>query len=76
MILYNTITLNYCRMNNLEKLYNLGLYISDLSMHNASRDMVLLGGAQSKQLATVLVQVNRHEIRKETKYFSIPKWHA
>ena len=44
------------RMENLEKMFNVGLYINDLSMHDSSRDLVLAGTQQQAELKMALDQ--------------------
>ena len=45
-------------MENLEKMFDKGLYINDLSMHDSSRDLVLAGTQQSAELKLALDQVS------------------
>ena len=44
-------------MENLERMFNVGLYINDLSMHDSSRDLVLAGTQQQAELKMALAQV-------------------
>ena len=44
-------------MENLEKMFETGLYINDLSMHDSSRDLVLAGTQQQAELKMALDQV-------------------
>lgn len=44
-------------MENLERMFEAGLYINDLSMHDCSRDLVLAGTQQSAELKMALDQV-------------------
>jgi guanylate cyclase len=37
-------------LHNLENMFNTGFYINDLSMHDSSRDLVLVGTQQSAEL--------------------------
>ena len=46
-------------MENLEKMFETGLYINDLSMHDSSRDLVLAGTQQSAELKLALDQVSQ-----------------
>ncbi|XP_076471523.1 soluble guanylate cyclase gcy-31-like [Babylonia areolata] len=43
-------------MNSLDDMFNSGLYINDLSMHDSSRDLVLAGTQQSAELKLALDQ--------------------
>ena len=45
-------------MENLEKMFETGLYINDLSMHDSSRDLVLAGTQQQAELKMALDQVS------------------
>ncbi len=45
------------RMENLQKMFETGLYINDLSMHDSSRDLVLAGTQQQAELKMALDQV-------------------
>ena len=45
------------RMENLEKMFHVGLFINDLSMHDSSRDLVLAGTQQQAELKMALAQV-------------------
>ena len=51
-------------MDNLEKMFNTGLYINDLSMHDSSRDLVLAGTQQSAELKLALDQVSQYTPEK------------
>ena len=44
-------------MDGLDAMFDMGLYIHDLSMHGASRDIVLLGSQQSKELTQAVHKV-------------------
>ena len=44
-------------MENLEKMFHVGLFINDLSMHDSSRDLVLAGTQQQAELKMALAQV-------------------
>ena len=44
-------------MPNLDAMFQTGLYINDLSMHDSSRDLVLAGTQQSAELKLALDQV-------------------
>ena len=52
----------FCRMENLEKMFETGLYINDLSMHDSSRDLLLAGTQQQAELKMALDQVNNTQI--------------
>ena len=45
-------------MENLEKMFETGLFINDLSMHDSSRDLVLAGTQQQAELKMALDQVD------------------
>ena len=49
---------SFFRMENLEKMFETGLYINDLSMHDSSRDLVLAGTQQQAELKMALDQVS------------------
>ena len=57
-------------MENITKMFDVGLYINDLSMHDSSRDLVLAGTQQSAELKLALDQVcvrtapNRSPLRR------------
>jgi len=42
-------------------MFNTGLFINDLSMHDSSRDLVLAGTQQSAELKLALDQVNKNK---------------
>ena len=44
-------------MDSPEDLYNSGIYINDLSMHDSSRDFILAGSQQNPELNLALNQV-------------------
>lgn len=44
-------------INDIKDMFNLGLFINDLSMHDFSRDMVLAGSQQQAELKLALDQV-------------------
>ena len=44
------------RLENLEIMFHTGFYINDLSMHDSSRDLVLVGTQQSAELKLALDQ--------------------
>jgi guanylate cyclase, other len=44
-------------LENLDVMFNTGLFINDLSMHDSSRDLVLAGTQQSAELKLALDQV-------------------
>ena len=48
----------FCSMENLDKMFDLNVYITDLSMHDVSRDLILVGAQQSRELAELLTKVN------------------
>ncbi|CAF3913474.1 unnamed protein product, partial [Rotaria sp. Silwood1] len=43
-------------LENLDAMFNTGLFINDLSMHDSSRDLVLAGTQQSAELKLALDQ--------------------
>ena len=47
-------------MENLEKMFETGLFINDLSMHDSSRDLVLAGTQQQAELKMALDQVDKN----------------
>jgi CRISPR/Cas system CMR subunit Cmr6 (Cas7 group RAMP superfamily) len=49
-------------LENLDVMFNTGLFINDLSMHDSSRDLVLAGTQQSAELKLALDQVIHMEI--------------
>ena len=46
-----------CRLENLDHMFNIGLFLNDLSLHDASRDLVLVGNHKSAELKIALDQV-------------------
>ncbi len=48
-------------LENLDVMFNTGLFINDLSMHDSSRDLVLAGTQQSAELKLALDQVIKIE---------------
>lgn len=48
-------------LDNLDVMFNTGLFINDLSMHDSSRDLVLAGTQQSAELKLALDQVE-HQV--------------
>ena len=54
--IYLTFLINFS-MSNLEKMFDIGLYLNDLSMHDSSRDLVLAGTQQQAELKLALDQV-------------------
>ena len=50
-------TLFSSSMNSVEMMFDMGIYIHDLSMYGVNRDMVLLGSQKSKELTTALQKV-------------------
>lgn len=50
-------TLLFFSMENLDKMFDLSVYITDLSMHDVSRDLILVGAQQSRELAELLSKV-------------------
>lgn len=44
-------------MENLDRMFETGLYINDLGLHDSSRDLVLAGTQQSAELKLALDQV-------------------
>lgn len=51
-------------LENLDVMFNTGLFINDLSMHDSSRDLVLAGTQQSAELKLALDQVRERNGRK------------
>ena len=51
------IALIHFSLENLDVMFNTGLFINDLSMHDSSRDLVLAGTQQSAELKLALDQV-------------------
>jgi len=49
-------------LENLDVMFNTGLFINDLSMHDSSRDLVLAGTQQSAELKLALDQVIKIDI--------------
>ncbi len=49
--------MTYFRMESLDKMFDLGVYLTDLSMHDVSRDLILVGAQQSRELAGLLTRV-------------------
>jgi CRISPR/Cas system CMR subunit Cmr6 (Cas7 group RAMP superfamily) len=49
-------------LENLDVMFNTGLFINDLSMHDSSRDLVLAGTQQSAELKLALDQVIHMDI--------------
>ena len=45
-------------MSSPEELYNSGIYVNDLSMHDSSRDMILAGSQRDPELKIALSQVS------------------
>ena len=48
-------------LENLDVMFNTGLFINDLSMHDSSRDLVLAGTQQSAELKLALDQVEHRD---------------
>ena len=48
-------------LENLDVMFNTGLFINDLSMHDSSRDLVLAGTQQSAELKLALDQVSKRK---------------
>jgi hypothetical protein len=48
-------------------MFNTGLFINDLSMHDSSRDLVLAGTQQSAELKLALDQVILIDTRKKNR---------
>ncbi len=51
------------RVQSPEELYDAGIYVSDLSMHDCSRDMILAGSQKDPELKIALSQVRQHLVR-------------
>ena len=49
-----------CSIETISSMFDAGLYINDLSMHDSSRDLVLAGTQQSAELKLALDQVSLH----------------
>ena len=45
-------------MDSPEELYESGIYVNDLSMHDSSRDMILAGSQKDPELKIALSQVS------------------
>ena len=54
----------FVSLDNIDRMFDLGLYINDLSMHDVSRDLVLIGIQQSKELKSALNQVSYGSLHK------------
>ena len=54
-----------CRLENLENMFKTGFYINDLSMHDSSRDLVLVGTQQSAELKLALDQEKQKSVALE-----------
>ena len=50
-------------MDSPEDLYNSGIFINDLSMHDSSRDFILAGSQQNPELNLALNQVSERAAR-------------
>ena len=46
----------YLRLENLEVMFNTGFYINDLSMHDSSRDLVLVGNIFNLKLIKSILE--------------------
>ena len=44
-------------LENIDHMFTIGLYLNDLSLHDASRDLVLVGNQKSTELKIALHQV-------------------
>jgi hypothetical protein len=62
-------TIQFFSLENLDVMFNTGLFINDLSMHDSSRDLVLAGTQQSAELKLALDQVHEIKFEKKRKYF-------
>ena len=51
-------------MDSPEELYESGIFVNDLSMHDSSRDMILAGSQKDPELKIALSQVStyRHHV--------------
>ncbi len=56
-------------MENLDVMFNTGLFINDLSMHDSSRDLVLAGTQQSAELKLALDQVIANKINFQSEIY-------
>ena len=54
------------RINNIEEMQMMGLYINDLSMHDSSRDMVMAGCQHASRLEYSIEKVHLFLIQKCT----------
>ncbi len=57
--------MNFHRLENLDNMFNTGFYINDLSMHDSSRDLVLVGTHQSAELKLALDQEKQKSMALE-----------
>lgn len=73
MGIFNFITItrniSLCRINNLDELHGMGLYLNDLNPHGLSREMVLAGWQHCSRYAYVLYCINRPKV--STKFCSL-----
>ncbi len=51
------------RLDNLDRMFDVGLYLNDLSMHDSSRDLVLAGQQQQAELKMALAQVKTPNVK-------------
>ncbi len=59
----------YFSLENLDVMFNTGLFINDLSMHDSSRDLVLAGTQQSAELKLALDQVIANKINFQSEIY-------
>jgi hypothetical protein len=57
-------------LENLDVMFNTGLFINDLSMHDSSRDLVLAGTQQSAELKLALDQVRATNCSRKSRRLS------
>lgn len=53
-------------MDSPEDLYQCGIFINDLAMHDSTREYILAGSQQNPELNLALNQVREREIERET----------
>ncbi len=57
-------------MANLDKMFEMGLFINDLSMHDSSRDLVLAGTQQQAELKMAIDLVHIFVFQNK-----LPQWY-
>ena len=73
--------MSLCRLDSLDHLYELGMYINDLCMHDVSRDLVMCGTEYSNVLKNALVRVSSSTVKYPSNYtfidiFMTRKYHV